>query len=870
MNAPSRQGAGTALSGETAKKSSAFGRGSLLNYPLGTSFIAIFGLVAALLLIYVTIVLWSNEDHRSQIVDATARQYTAFLNAEVHQLNHRLRNVARSPEVIEALESNNTALIQVLERRWQSVLDYALRVKLVPKGDALPDLTGDPPINFAALDMIKRAESKHVVLPEAFQHEGGIIVHTATAVTTTSDEVAGVILATFSIALFTEPLVVFDGTNGELIVQQQFPGGHPLELVSLGTPLATSIQQTRLQLNLDHWYVVFRPAAHLGSNPPLISSIKLVMPAAIALASLVFALFLGYARLHRTLQKDAKTFFDYVRRALDGASRPIGEYQLDLFANLAMLTRRHARKSIRVRDDTTTPRLPPKGENRQASAPENVKRWEVHTGIGAQEGPDESAEDDVLDVAIVDDDGDTKVSPQAPIADLDPAIFRAYDIRGIVGDNLTDDIVYHIGRAIGSEAQSRGQGSLAVGCDGRNSSDQLRTALIRGLMDTGRKVYDVGLVPTPALYYATHALDTHSGVMVTGSHNPPEYNGLKIVLGGETLADEAIQALRRRIMSNELVEGTGSVERVDILDHYVDRIASDIALARPLKVVADCGNGVAGIVAPRLIEALGCQVVPLYCDVDGNFPNHHPDPAVPENLEDLIAAVHRENADLGIAFDGDGDRLGVVTNAGNIIWPDQLLMLFARDIVGRNPGADVVYDVKCSKHLNSVISEYGGRPIMWKTGHSHIKAKVKETGALLGGEFSGHIFFAERWYGFDDALYSAARLLEILATEATSAQEIFESFPYTVSTPEIKVEVTEESKFELIEQLKNKADFGDGSITTIDGIRVDYSDGWGLVRASNTSPCLTLRFEADTQDALKRIQEVFRSQLRKTDPSLQF
>ncbi|MEE9254310.1 MAG: phosphomannomutase/phosphoglucomutase [Pseudomonadales bacterium] len=838
-----------------------------MSYPLATSFIAIVGLLAALVLIYVTIILWNNEDHRASIIDVTARQYTAFLNAEVLQLSHRLRTVARSPEVIEALESNNTALIQVLERRWQSVLDYALRVELVPKGRAEPDLTGDPPINFAALDMIKRAEAKEVVLPEAFQHAGGVIVHTASAVNNASGDVVGVIFATFSIALFTEPLQVFDATNGELIVEQQFPGGHPLELVTFGQPPASPVRQIRLGLNLDHWYVVFRPASHLGTSArtrwgrrdgDLISGIDLVIPAAIALASLVFALFLGYARLHRTLQKDAQTFLDYVRRALDGASRPLGEYQLDLFANLALLTRRHARKSLRVRDDTTTPRLGPR-------ARENVKQWEVDTGIVVEE---QREDDDVLDVETVDED--TEVSANTPVEDLDPTIFRAYDIRGIVGKNLGENTVYHIGRAIGSEAQARGQGSLVVGCDGRNSSDQLRSAVIRGLMDTGCKVYDVGLVPTPVLYYATHALDTQSGVMVTGSHNPPEYNGLKIVLAGDTLADEAIQSLRRRVLTNELEEGTGSVERVDMLDHYVDRIASDIALAQPLKVVIDCGNGVAGIVAPRLIEALGCQVVPLYCDVDGNFPNHHPDPMVPENLADLIAAVHSEGADLGIAFDGDGDRLGVVTNRGDIVWPDRLLMLFSRDIVGRNPGADVVYDVKCSKHLNAFISEYGGRPIMWKTGHSHIKAKMKETGALLGGEFSGHICFLERWYGFDDAIYSAARLLEILGTESASADEIFEAFPQAVSTPEIKVAVSEETKFKIIESLEKNGDFGDGSLTTIDGIRVDYADGWGLVRSSNTSAVLTLRFEADTQEALERIQEIFRSQLRQVDRSLEF
>lgn len=863
MNAPSTRGARTALSGEVTRKSSLFGSGSLLSYPLATSFIAVVGLLAALTLIYVTIILRSNEAHRTRLVDATARQYTAFLNAEVMRLNHTLHTVARSPEIIEALESDNTALIQVLERRWQSVLDYALRVELVPKGRAAADLTGNPPINFAALDMIKRAETKGVVLPEAFQHQGNIIVYTASTVTNASNDVVGVIFAAFSMAMFTEPLQVFDPTNGELIVEQQFKTGHPLELATFGKAPDDALGQVRLELNLDHWHVVFRPAAHLGRD--LISSVDLVIPAAIALASLVFALFLGYARLHRTLQKDAQTFLGYVRRALDGASRPIGEYQLDLFANLAMLTRRHARKAIRIREDTTAPR---ESEPKAGPPP---KQWEVDTGIVVEEGDAEDNEDeDVLDIETVDDVETTQVSPNTPVEDLDPTIFRAYDIRGVVGENLNENIVYHIGRAIGSEAQARGQRALVVGCDGRNSSDSLRSSAIRGMMDTGCKIYDVGLVPTPVLYYATHALDTQSGVMVTGSHNPPEYNGLKIVLGGETLADEAIQGLRRRILANELAEGTGSVERVDILDHYVDRIASDIALAQPLKVVADCGNGVAGIVAPRLIEALGCEVIPLYCDVDGSFPNHHPDPMVPENLADLIAAVGREGADIGIAFDGDGDRLGVVTNRGNIVWPDQLLMLFARDIVGRNPGADIVYDVKCSRHLNAFISEYGGRPIIWKTGHSHIKAKVKESGALLGGEFSGHICFLERWYGFDDALYSAARLLEILGAESTSADEIFASFPQAVATPEIKIPVTEEAKFKIIELLKNKGDFGEGNLTTIDGIRVDYADGWGLVRASNTSPVLTLRFEADTQEALERIENIFRNQLHQVDPSLTF
>jgi phosphomannomutase/phosphoglucomutase len=356
--------------------------------------------------------------------------------------------------------------------------------------------------------------------------------------------------------------------------------------------------------------------------------------------------------------------------------------------------------------------------------------------------------------------------------------------------------------------------------------------------------------------------------MITGSHNPPEYNGLKMMIAGVTLAEEMIQALYQRLEQNNLSEGTGEVEEVDLVDSYIDRVLEDVAVAQPPKVVVDCGNGIAGIIAPRLLREIGCEVVELYCEVDGDFPNHHPDPAEPENLEDLRTVVQAENADIGLAFDGDGDRLGVVTNSGEIIFPDKLLMLFAQDIVSRNPGADIIYDVKCSRHLNSLISDLGGRPIMWKTGHSHMKAKIKETGALLAGEFSGHICFGERWYGFDDALYSAVRLLEILGSESRTADEVFAQFPVTFSTPEIKITTTEAEKFEIMEQLEQQADFGEGTITSIDGIRVDFADGWGLIRPSNTSPVLSLRFEADTAEALDRIQDEFQVQLSKVDAGL--
>lgn len=356
--------------------------------------------------------------------------------------------------------------------------------------------------------------------------------------------------------------------------------------------------------------------------------------------------------------------------------------------------------------------------------------------------------------------------------------------------------------------------------------------------------------------------------MVTGSHNPPEYNGLKMMIGGTTLAESAIQRLHQRVIGKNLTEGAGTYCKTNVLGDYVSAVYNDVRLSRPLKVVVDCGNGVAGVVAPDLFAKLGCSVVPLYEDVDGEFPNHHPDPADPANLQALISAVDHHHADLGIAFDGDGDRLGVISNRGTIIWPDRILMLFAKDILGRNPGAEIIFDVKCSNHLMSLIHGLGGKALMWKTGHSHIKAKLKETGALLGGEFSGHICFVERWFGFDDAIYAAARLLELLSAETRPVEEIFLDFPNAISTPEIKISTTEKKKFDVIDMLSQSNHFDRGEVVTVDGIRVDYGDGWGLIRASNTSPVLTLRFEAQSTEALMRIKNTFQTAIVDIDPEL--
>ncbi|HET7266567.1 MAG TPA: phosphomannomutase/phosphoglucomutase [Oleiagrimonas sp.] len=462
--------------------------------------------------------------------------------------------------------------------------------------------------------------------------------------------------------------------------------------------------------------------------------------------------------------------------------------------------------------------------------------------------------------------------PETPTrVDVDPTIFRAYDIRGVVGKQLSAPVAHALGQAIGAVMREKDLKEIVVGRDGRLSGPELAGALSDGLRAAGIDVIDVGAVPTPLVYFAGFHLHTGSGVAVTGSHNPPDYNGFKIVIGGETLSGEAIADLGRRMQEGQLPDdGKGGYRQLDIVEDYIERVASDVQVERPIKVVADAGNGIAGAVAPQLLEAIGCEVVPLFCDVDGEFPNHHPDPSDPANLEDLKQAVVAMDADLGVAFDGDGDRLGVVTREGEVIYPDRLLMLFARDVLSRDPGATIIYDVKCTGHLGPDVLAAGGSPLMWRTGHSLIKAKMIETQAALAGEMSGHFFFRERWYGFDDGIYSAARLLEIIAgdLDGRTPEAIFETLPKGVSTPELKIAMAEGENHAFIERFQARASFEGARLTTIDGVRADWSDGWGLVRASNTTPVLVLRFDAADEAALERIKQAFREQITSVAPSI--
>ncbi|WP_420978775.1 phosphomannomutase/phosphoglucomutase [Burkholderia gladioli] len=457
---------------------------------------------------------------------------------------------------------------------------------------------------------------------------------------------------------------------------------------------------------------------------------------------------------------------------------------------------------------------------------------------------------------------------------ISQSIFKAYDIRGVIGKTLDASVARSIGQAFGSEVRAQGGDAVVVARDGRLSGPELIAALADGLRAAGVDVVDVGMVPTPVGYFAASVpLPLASGerrvdscIVVTGSHNPPDYNGFKMVLRGAAIYGEQIQALYRRIVAQDYAEGSGSYQQHDVADAYLQRIVGDIKLARPLKIVVDTGNGVAGELAPRLFKALGCELVELFTEIDGNFPNHHPDPAHPENLQDVIRALKETDAEIGFAFDGDGDRLGVVTKDGQIIYPDRQMMLFAEEVLSRNPGAQIIYDVKCTRNLAPWIREKGGEPLMWKTGHSLVKAKLRETGAPLAGEMSGHVFFKDRWYGFDDGLYTGARLLEILARVADPSA-LLNGLPNAELTPELQLKLEEGENVALIEKLRQDAKFeGADEVITIDGLRVEYPDGFGLARSSNTTPVVVLRFEANSAEALERIKGEFRRALTAAKP----
>ncbi|MGN2432652.1 phosphomannomutase/phosphoglucomutase [Pseudomonas syringae] len=824
---------------------------------------AAIGLVIAAAIVWIA--LMTGPQQQNQLAQAWGGSQAAAVNVTLRQINANTQAAASGPVLVQALQDNNAAALVAAQAgltQWSGVAG----ARLFPKGLADVDQQGALPVSFATLDMLNKAAQGESVAPEARKvGERWLIYSVAPVRADATRPVAGTLLLAFDMQRLLGSVPALPADAGQIILSQQF-GSAPAQ-VFLQRGQAGDGKPQSFDTGYAGWKLEFTPGPSLQTSPPVLLLLLALFSAA---AGVLLGLYLHERALQRRICADARQLDQLLQELSRGkAVKPFG---LSLPA-LNGLAQALARVSLRSQPQAVS--APAAGEQRAAE----ITKGSASPTVAASrtDWTDPLFQDtDILDIDLLDENQDflrsehplVMNSPASVAPQLPETIFRAYDIRGVVGDTLNAETAYWIGRAIGSESLAQNEPNVSVGRDGRLSGPELVQQLIQGLHDSGCHVSDVGLVPTPALYYAANVLAGKTGVMLTGSHNPKDYNGFKIVIAGDTLANEQIQALHERIKTNNLTSQKGSITKVDILDRYFKQIKDDIVMARKLKVVVDCGNGAAGVIAPQLIEALGCEVISLFAEVDGNFPNHHPDPGKLENLQDLIAKVKETGADLGLAFDGDGDRVGVVTNAGNVVYPDRLLMLFALDVLKRNPGADIIFDVKCTRRLTPLISEHGGRPVMWKTGHSLIKKEMKKSGALLAGEMSGHIFFKERWFGFDDGIYSAARLLEILSQESANAEDLFETFPNDISTPEINIKVTDVTKFSIIEALEKDAQWGDAKLTSIDGVRVDYPKGWGLVRASNTTPVLVLRFEAETEAELQRIKDVFHAELKKVAPDL--
>lgn len=790
-----------------------------LSLILGAATTSLFGFYA-----WQKFVVQERNHQMAKFAEQNARLAASNAANFIHGIESKLSFFSKSSSLVTSFTYGDAAGLLEQKSALKNSFPKALAIRLHAAGEAKLNLDANPPLRFAELEQIRRAERRQAVIPEALDSGGGgwrINV----VVPVPDDErlpVAGTIMVTMPIDELYEQLQNGLEQLGKVSLYQEFDGSQRL----MGTfGRGTLFKADRIAVPETPWHVEFVADASMLKQTeidyPVIAMIGLVG----ALGCMVAFLLVGLA----------------IGRSFKRKQELLAETHVKMGRDMTSQAERKAEFDVRK-------------EHEALLGATAVELQEEEDPLDISEAFEESEADDAVDESKVPDH-----------------IFRSYDIRGLFETEIDNALAQKIGQALGTQAVELGEKALIVGRDARTHSPILTENLIRGILSTGCDVLNIGTVPTPVLYYAVETLETtSSAVMVTASHNPANYNGFKVVMKGQTRSEADIKAIRARILKQDFRRGIGKEHAEDVIDRYVDTIFSDVALAGDMDIVIDAGNGVTGKVAPRLFSELGCTVTPLFCDLDGSFPNHGPDPSDPDNLVDLINKVQETGAKLGVAFDGDGDRLAVVTPKGRIIWPDQLLMLFAKDILARNPGADVVFDVKSSRLLNTIVASNGGRPIMWKTGHALMKAKVKETGALLGGEYSGHIFIKDRWYGFDDGMYAAARLIEIVSLRDESLDVIYDELPQLKNTSEIRVPVSETVKFDVIERLKQEGDFGDAKLVLIDGIRAEFAYGWGLVRASNTSAHLTLRFEAETDEQLHNLKALFTREIRKIEPTIEF
>lgn len=778
--------------------------------------------------------------------ELAARNIAAQVHESLRVVKTKLTTLAKDKTTVLLFEERLDAadLLLVAEEK-QAEFEQALKLRYLKPGSYEADSTSVPPLSYASLDMLNKAETSNQINAEVHLY-GTPNQHIVMIerVVNSVFELVGLLHLSLDVAFFDNlaSQLAAEGGYAELT---QGSGGRTQTLAKVGNAQLKQGTPTTVSVNDTRWIVSYWSGGGVVLSDESSSGLPIVpiLVVLLLLAGVAFFIMKKKGAPSETGAEDDLIVYQGAVSAIAEGAHPGVEHMIPHLPQADRVSANLKPISQGLRgDDVTMIATPPSPQDEKAAA----------------------AEEPVLDITAVAETNEADNVEEEAKLQIDPVIFRAYDIRGVVEQSLTEEAVYEIARAIGSMAHEQGQQGIVVARDGRLSSPMLGEALIKGLRDTGRDVIDIGVVPTPVLYFATHHLETGSGIMITGSHNAPEYNGLKIMLAGNTLSGDDIKEIQSRAAAGEHTSGQGDLRHADISADYVRRISEDIpvALGSSLKIVVDCANGAAGTLAPQLLNAIGHDVIEMYCDIDGAFPNHHPDPSQPENLQALIDKVKAEGADIGFAFDGDGDRLGVVDAEGNIIWPDRQLMLLAKDVLSRNQGANIIFDVKCSRYLKSIIETSGGVPLMWKTGHSFIKNKMKEVEAPLAGEMSGHIFFKERWYGFDDALYTSARFVEIFSNAGVKPTELFSELPDGISTPELRLPLDEDQHMGFMEELSEKLAVSDADIIDIDGLRIEYSDGWGLARPSNTSPFIILRFEGENESVLERIKSEFRAAIQ--------
>jgi phosphomannomutase/phosphoglucomutase len=782
-----------------------------------------------------------------EYAQAMAQQMAHSLRIKLAETQMQQKNAARHANTISYLEQSDPSW----KRTLKSLITGSEQIFIL---DSLSALGLQDKLGYAVQELATNTLKGKEFPLEAVQRNGDIHFYLATPIKDYSNTIKGILLIEYG-ADWLDQLRSGAAAKHGLISTRQVLRDDPnkgLQVFEIGKKSVSHLTVVTESIN-NYWFLTFIPA----DTRPQLATTTIVTPWIFALLGTLITLFVITWLQKREIESNQLMLLNYVRHLYRKGENNWPKFNIQIFHDIAK-SMEHLAKSkgiVQINEENDDVSAPAEREKQQ------IDLTQIATKIAANNAVKTYSSAPIPQV-MVEEVEDNKVTV---IQD----IFRAYDIRGIIGSDLNSEVAEQIGLSLGSELQVRGESSITLGWDGRLSSPELANAMQKGLLATGINVINIGAVTTGMLYYASHEFEAHNGVIITGSHNPANYNGFKIVIDRQTLTKEQLMALYHRIQRQGFHEGQGQAEERNVADDYLDRIQGDIQLSRPLKVVLDAGNGIAGPIGLQLLKTMGLDVIPLFCEVDGNFPNHHPDPSDPNNLVALQNAVKEHKADIGIAYDGDGDRIGIVDEEGNIIMPDRILMLLAKDIISRQPGCDVIYDIKSSRRLNNFISQFGGRPTMWKTGHSLMKAKMEELNAVLGGELSGHIYFRDRWYGFDDSLYASARLLELLSHQFEPVSKVFSEFPDDVSTPEITIESDDKRKFVIIQQLATEPSLQQGArVSTIDGIRSDFSDGWGLVRASNTSPKLTVRFAGDDSEALERIKRLYKEALSRHAPEL--